>query len=280
MTGTIAQLVALTCYGNAYLAGQTTPQFYFTNSTFQFCERVTFVTLGKTLFGKPKETEVAHDPDAWLAYLKGRGANGFRLSLTPQNKPGISDRTSSGFVGGGGDWTIEVILPKGECELWMARWDVGDQKAPDKRIWRVTYGRVSTGTTVVSPAPDLTNAMRELGKSLKEVRSFAVQHKLEGFTKWFDDALDTIESKGERRHGYHQDLAPKGLLSAEAGTLLDACQKAWVFGGMGSWNDMRFDGEEQKTYDLVSEHLFHAVNNAIAQAATSTMKDGRTTGGR
>jgi hypothetical protein len=49
---------------------------------------------------------------------------------------------------------------------------------------------------------------------------------------------------------------------------------------MGSWNDMGFDGEEQKTYDLVSEHLFHAVNNAIAQAATSTMKDGRTTGGR
>jgi len=78
MTGTIAQLVALTCYGNAYLAGQTTPQFYFTNSTFQFCERVTFVTLGKTLFGTLKETEVAHDPDAWLAYLKGRGANGFR----------------------------------------------------------------------------------------------------------------------------------------------------------------------------------------------------------
>lgn len=59
----------------------------------------------------------------------------------------------------------------------------------------------------------------------------------------------------------------------EAATLLDACQKAWVFGCMGSWNDMGFDGENQKTYDRVSERLFQAVNVAIEQAATSTNKE-------
>ena len=282
MNGTIAQLVALTCYGNTYLAGQATPQFYPTNSTVQFCERVSFVTCGTTFFGfgKPKETEVAHDPDSWFAYLKGRGAKGLRLSRTPQNKPGISDRMSSGFVGGGGYWEIDVILPKGEYEVWMARWEVGNQKAPDNRIWRVTYGRVLTGKADLFPMPELSSAIRELHESLKEVRLFSGQHKLDGFTKSFDDALDTIDTKGEKKHGYHQDIAPKGFLPAEAETLLDACQKAWVFGGMGSWNDMGFEGEEQKTYDRVSERLFQAVNNAIAQAATSSMKADRTNVGR
>ncbi len=280
MNGTIAQLVTLTCYGNAFLSGQATTQFYSTNSTFLYCEQATFVTIGTTFLGKPKETEIAHDPGAWFTYLKGRGANGFRLARAPQNKPGISDRMTAGFVGGGGDWTIEVILPKGESEHWMPRWEVGNQKALDKRIWRVTYGRISTGKTVLSPAPELSKAIQELHESLKDVRLFSVQQKLDVFIKLFDEALDTIESKGEKRHGYHQDLAPQGFLSAEAGTILDACQKAWVFGGMGSWNDMGFDGEDQKTYDRVSERLFQAVNTAIAQAATSTMKDGLTTGGR
>ena len=279
MTGTIAQLVALTCYGNAYLSGQATPQFFPANSTCQFCERITYVTLGTSLFGKPKETEVAPDPDAWFINLKKRGATGLRLSCTPQNRPGISDRMSAGFVGGGGSWTIEVLLPRGESEQWMARWGVGNQKAADKRIWRVTYGCVSVSKTVQTSAPDLPNVLRELQESLKEIRAFSALHKLDGFTRWFDDALDTIETKGEKRHGYHQDLAPAGILSSEAGTVLDACQKSWVFGGMGSWNDMGFDGEEQKTYNRVSDRLFQAVNAAIKQAATSTMKDGRTTGG-
>jgi hypothetical protein len=279
MNGTIAQLVALTCYGNAYLSGQAVPQFLPSNSTCQFCERVIFVSLGTTFLGKPKQTEVAPTPDAWLVYLKNRGATGLRLSRTPQNQPGMSDRMSAGFVGGGGNWAIEVLLPKDTSELWMARWDVGDQKAVDRRIWRVTYGRVSTGKTLHASAPDLTTPLRELREALTDVRTFSAQHKLDGFTKWFDDALDTIESKGVKRHGYHQDLAPNGMLSAEASTLLDACQKAWVFGGMGSWNDMGFEGEDQKTYDRVSERLFQAVTTAIEQAATSSMTDGRTTDG-
>jgi hypothetical protein len=56
--------------------------------------------------------------------------------------------------------------------------------------------------------------------------------------------------------------------------MLDAAQSAWVFGGMGSWNDMSFDGEEQREYEEVSEQLFTAVNNAICVATNeSFMKD-------
>ena len=81
--------------------------------------------------------------------------------------------------------------------------------------------------------------------------------------------MDTIESMGNNRYGYHQDLAPGGVLTDLASALLDACQKAWVFGGMGSWNDLGFEGDSQRDYERMSESLFGAVTRAIAGAASS-----------
>ena len=46
--------------------------------------------------------------------------------------------------------------------------------------------------------------------------------------------------------------------------MLDACQHASVFGGMGSWNDQSFAGAEGEAYERVSERLFRALNRAIA----------------
>ena len=41
-----------------------------------------------------------------------------------------------------------------------------------------------------------------------------------------------------------------------AAQLLGAAQSAWVFGGMGSWNDLGFEGEDQALYDRLSEELY------------------------
>ncbi len=48
-------------------------------------------------------------------------------------------------------------------------------------------------------------------------------------------------------------------------------QKAWVFGGMGSWNDLWFEGEAQGEYDRVSDRLFQTVNEAIRAAANTSL---------
>src|SRR5437867_6825594 len=98
MTGPVAQIVALTCYGNAFLQGNTVPRFFPANSTCQFCDRVTFVEVVKPLFGKQKEIEIAKSPDEWFSLLKGKGARGIRLMRNAQNQPQISDRMSAGLV--------------------------------------------------------------------------------------------------------------------------------------------------------------------------------------
>jgi len=271
MNGPIAQIVALTCHGNAILSGQPGLPFLPANSTCQFSERVTFVTLGKSLLGKLNETKLADSPEAWFSYLKAGEALGIRLWRAPQNDPGFSDRMSAGLVGGGGTWTMEILLPGDTSERWVARWEVGSRDAPDQRIWRVTYGRVSKGKSNHAKVCELPEAIHALEESLKEVRAFSAKQKLEVFRKRFEEALDTIETKGRNRHGYHQDLAPTGFLLEEAAVLLDACQTAWVFGGMGSWNDLWFEGEDQGIYERVSERLFEAVNAGIEQAATSSI---------
>jgi len=266
----IAQIVALTCYGNALLQGIPVGEFFPGNSTCIFCDRVTFVTIKKSFFWKPKEKEIAGTPDQWFRLLGASGAIGIRLSRTPQNIPHISDRMAAGFVGGGGTWSMEVMFPKNQSAYWVARWDVWNQNAPEQRIWRVTYGRVSSGATTKPEPGDLQKTAMRLTQALRDIHSFSMKHDCGVFTQRFADALETLESGGKNLHGYHRDLAPKGCLPAPARTILDACQEAWVFGGMGSWNDMGFDGGDQKEYERVSDQLFQILNQAIAAAANES----------
>jgi hypothetical protein len=268
MNGPIAQIAALTCHANAFLRGKAVPEFFPANSTCQFCDSVKFIGFSKSLFGKVQETAVAASPNSWFDHLKTERIIGVRLSRTPQHNPEISDRRSAAFVGGGGNWAMETIPLQGTSATWVARWVVWNQNAPERRIWRVDYGRVSKGPPRKFEPVNLDFATTRLRSALADVHSFSEKHDCEGFTACFARAKETLDSGGTKRHGYHKNLSPEGVVPESAAVLLDAVQSAWVFGGMGSWNDMGFAGAEQTEYDRVSEQLFRAVNEAI-EAATN-----------
>ena len=124
----------------------------------------------------------------------------------------------------------------------------------------------------MTPAQELQCITARLTEALRDIHSFARKHDDGGFTKTFATALDTLESGGRELRAYHKDLAPDGCLSHGAQTLLHACQEAWVFGGMGSWNDIGFSGEDEKEYHRVSEQLFQTVNEAICTAANESSR--------
>jgi hypothetical protein len=52
--------------------------------------------------------------------------------------------------------------------------------------------------------------------------------------------------------------------------LLASAQAAWVFGGMGSWNDLGFDGNDQQEYTALSDELFLLLNQAIGATVNTT----------
>jgi hypothetical protein len=270
MNGPIAQLVALACHGNAFLQDQTVPQFFPTNSTCTFCDEIIFVEKPKLPYLGLRDEPVAKNPNDWFLRVKTQGARALCITRTPQNLPQIADRMSAGFVGGGGSWALEVLFPEQKSEAWMAQWEVWDQKAPERRIWRVIYRHVSTYQTAIIEVPDIGLAERELLKALCEIHMFAAKNNCGGFTECFANAIDSLNAR--QSHAYHKDLAPAGFLSEIATSVLDACQSAWVFGGMGSWNDMGFDGEITKEYDRVSEQLYTTLTKAICVATNTTAK--------
>lgn len=272
MNGPIAQMVALTCYGNAILANIQAPSFFPNNSTCQFCDSIVFIEFTKTVFGKTQEIIVANSPDDWFDGLSRNNAIGIRLFCLPSNNSKISGRTSAAFVGGGGTWVMEVLYENKDSEAWAARWEVEDQKSPDNRVWKVTYGLMAGVKDQFPDHRPLSVVMVDFCDSLRNIDAFAQREKLTGFTKCFEDALESL-AHPEANVGYHKDLAVVGQLSQEAKSLLKASMSAWVFGGMGSWNDMSFDGEIQQEYDRVSDNFFGIINEAIAVAATSTMPD-------
>jgi hypothetical protein len=263
----LAQMAALVCHGNAFLQGHSIPNLLETNSTFQFCDWVKFVKLRRSLLGKRETEEIARTPNAWLELLKSQSATALRLTQKARNDT-FPDRLTAGLTGGGPVWSIEVTYHDGSCVRWFSGWQVWNQKAPNRRIWRVSYACAATQST--APQLDLRSASARLKEALTRLERFAREQTLNTFAACFSRALETLASDGSIRHGYHRDLAPELSLSPQALCLLDACQSAWVFGGMGSWNDLGFQGETQAEYERISQELFEAVNNAVQCAANTT----------
>jgi hypothetical protein len=269
MNGPLAQIVALTCRGDAAIAGTAAPRFFPGNSTTRFCDSIRFVTVRKLPLMKAQETVVAPTPDEWLSRLRSGGARGVRLSRRAQNDPQFSDRLTAGFVGGGGTWRMEVLLGDGRSEFWSAGWQVWSQKAPANRIWRVTYVRVGEAATAPDASRALAAIKADFKAALAAIHSLAAARKIRGFTECFAGGLLALDDP-DADVGYHKDLAVPGQLGPDERSLLKAAMSAWVFGGMGSWNDLGFEGDSQKEYERTSDALFAVVNEAIAAAASAT----------
>jgi hypothetical protein len=151
----------------------------------------------------------------------------------------------------------------------MAHWEVWNQNAPHQRIWRVNYDLVASQAGSPPVGPDRSDVTAEFKAALTRIHTFSQRHNCGEFTDCFRRALAAL-SGSQTRHGHHKDLCVPGTLSALSEAMLDAAQSAWVFGGMGSWNDMGFDGADAKEYERVSEQLFSVLNEAICVAANET----------
>ena len=111
-----------------------------------------------------------------------------------------------------------------------------------------------------------------LSTNLKEISKFARKHGLDGFADAFDKGFPALHSTNPYSEIYHKDLSPNNFLDLEAYQLLAASQTAWVFGGMGSWNDMGFEGNDQIEYDRLSDDLYRLLNGSYLTAANIRVK--------
>jgi hypothetical protein len=274
--GAIAQVVALVTWGNAALGLSPLSideRFYPANTAFRFCESVRFASSPRRT-SRSRDT-YASDPADWFARLKKDDVETLRMSYRPSptngtSGPGISDRMSVGFVGGGGRWLIEAARPR-SSDYWEAGWVLGDRDRADQKIWRVTYTRVAESIRSFGyQAPNVSELRDRLAAHLTEAAEFARVHVGSAFAEAFEAGRACLSSQETLTGIDYPDLAPPGSLPHWAEQFLAAAQAAWVFGGMGSWNDVWFEGTVQERYEALSEELYLLLNSVIVTAANST----------
>lgn len=272
MQGAISQTVGLTLYANEFLRtgnSATARNFWPASSEFQFCEYVKFVDItGRGENGEMRRVTLAEDPLAWFDYLKASGIHTLHYANAPVRSggPDMSPRMTAGFVGGGGRWLIEAVGPDG-AELWEGVWEIGDKTREDRKIWQVTYLRFATGEPCRHKPITIATARNDVSRALEAALAFAQSKNISNFAACFQKGLDVFSAPEPLPAAYSGAAGAALNLPLPVRQLWGACSYGWVFGGMGSWNDMGFEGDEQQRYELYSDALYAALLQGVFATA-------------
>lgn len=272
MTATLAQLIALTTFGNAYLQGKPLPEGFFPgNKAFSFCRSVDFSEFRRLFFfSKAKEKMVAATPGAWMAYLEKQECRKLRLYYQPSKEQGMAkDHQLAAFVGGGGNWMIEAVYSKTSI-YWNNRWMVTHPDDPQQQIWTVNYGAFIQRQPITDQQVPHSQAHEQLQQALRQIHDFAHRCGEGNWAAVFAGALAALEQPPPVNDDFLGSVLPQGEYPQAARQLLAAARRAYVFGGMGSWNDISFgDTAGQEAYDQLSEALYSAITNAVISAVNT-----------
>lgn len=271
MNGVIAQLVALTAHGNLFLSDSSARQLRLAdNSTFQFVSEIDFARPRAFLGFRGPLVVVARTPEVWYDALRDQGVTRLFLSRTIVSAPERLDpRYGTAFIG---DEKPAIVANRrgATSDMWMPEWRVVRPDAPDQRIWGVRY----TATAGPPPFPEIGRdhldwATESLAIALAKVIPFAAGHGANTWVPWFERA-ERLLTGTESEPPYHPDLLPELGYSSKARRLLNGCVGAWVFGGMGSWNDSQPDDlADMAVYEALTRSLFDAVLNGLVAAVNA-----------
>lgn len=268
MNGDLVHLVALAAHGNVFLAreGATPPELEGNNQAFHFT-RVKFVRDPEPFEDGFRGTLVAEGTAAWYAHLRELGARNIWLVLRGDPAPEDIPRRMLVAFAGGGDWHLQVDY-NDKSEAWHAAWQfVKHPERYEDSYWNVTYAGVILENVPQVEKHDLNVVGVRLRQALVDIEQFARENGEANWAQIFKAAQSELDTGETPRIG---DMLPEdGGYSDEARRLLAASSGAWVFGGMGSWNDIVFSGEAGADYDRLSAQLYDAVVAAVVAATNS-----------
>ncbi len=259
----IAQTLALAMHGNAFLRGRAVEPF-FRNSTCRLCSDVGFAARGRLWL--PRGRIVAATPDEWFAQIRRRNIGRLIVEYSPSS---WLARMPIGLVGGGGHWRIGIMSGR-SGPSWEGKWRIGNRQDPEHRVWSVTYrgaGRIESAHRVT--VDDLERFVSGLTPAFEDIAAFARERGQKDFAEAFGRAVSCLGSDDPRQSWDYPDLAPPGLPLA-ADRILGAAQVGWVFGGMGSWEDLRFREDVQRRYEDLSCRLRGLLSQATVAAANAS----------
>lgn len=254
--------------GNAALRGRDVSGFGPSDPLFRYTASLDFLT--------PRETgplkHVASGPVAWFQKLQRRRCTGLRLHCAPmqqnQKLGEVEEHKLVGLVGGGPRWLIEPVYGD-HSELWEGFDRVGDQNAPDKKIWQSAYILIGEAESAPRVDADVRSASGALNDALRAIEPVARELPGAPFAAAFAAGRAALA-------GADPEPPPSftrfTTLTPEAIRLLQAAGRSWVFGAMGSWNDIVPAPALKPRYEQASQALFAALKRATLAVANSTYR--------
>jgi hypothetical protein len=252
VNGELAQAIALIAHGNEALMTGKSDDLETSNSTFKFVHEVRFSysTGGKA-------NEIASRTQDWFSWLASHEVRRLRLGPSASRGP-LPAHIASSFAGGG-EWLIQAGSESTNQE-WIAGWAFGERGSP--RPWRVDYLGYPSSMAWPDERRSLRDAGERLKKALVEAGETAAAMNERGWDEWFGQALAQLTDPNPSAR-FHNDALPAGY-TLETRQLYAAAIGSWVFGGMGSWNDVMLDDPDLKRrYDQVSADLYSAILEAF-----------------
>lgn len=269
MQTNILRSLALVAIGNAALRGKDVSAFWPGAALLQYYKQIEFLLA----LGNETYAPVAADPVMWFEKLRELGCRGLRLHTAPmQQRDGIglqSERMLVGMVGGGPRWLIEVLMPS-RTEIWEGFDRLGDRNDPEQRIWLSAYLMIGETEPQDDADRDVASATQDARAALTEIEAFAREIAAAPFDADFAGALSVLNGAASTYPTL--DFLDLTDLEADARKLLAASAQAWVFGAMGSWNDLGVAEQHRDRYDQTSEKLFQALQRAVIAVANSSYR--------
>jgi hypothetical protein len=248
MRGNIEQNVALTLWGNAFIQGFDTRQFWQFAAGFEVCPNIRFDTGSRT--------PAPVGPAQWLDRLKQMHAD-LRLRA-----PADSARNVTALDDGpGATFLIEAASPSGRS-LWQATW------TQHKSSWAAAYKPQPLNAASFKPAMDLDDLCNRLSRELGTVASFTARH-IPAWERTFRDAERILDRGLPSDAGGSEKLYPPGFLNETARRLLGACCTAWIFGGMGNFADNSY-GSLDSQVSTYCNTLFETYEQVLLAVTNST----------
>jgi len=262
----LAQIIVLIAYGNEYLSlpGRDSRELFPSHSTFQYVSDVSF-QKGKTLDPLVRSEIIAKNTVGWFSHREIDGIKYLKLDLL--NLDHLPPPYATSLFTAGGAWVIQT--DQGKC--WQFNWSFINQGSRQARLWKVEYWE-RDNIPVINDFSDMETAYRDLENALVDAQDFSERRKF-GWEKWFGKALQLLHNPSPVLP-FYADLLPPTLRNIKVRQLLAGALQAWVFGGLGSWNDMYItDHSVEQEYQQISKNLYGAVIQSVGAVTNSTVDD-------
>ena len=263
----LAQMIALIAYGNGYLSSERreSRELLPSHSTFQHVFNISFQKW-ETVDSIPRSSGIlAKNTRGWFSQLETDRNRYLKLDLL--NLQHLPPPYATSLFTAGGAWVIQT--DQGKC--WQPKWSFLQQKSRQTRMWNVEYWE-RDNIPVIGDFPDIQNAYQDLENCLVEAKDFSMRRKF-GWEKCFEKALLLLDNRSPVLP-FYADLLPSTFMNIKVRQLLAGALQAWVFGGLGSWNDMHItDSSLENEYQQIPKSLYASVIQIVGAVTNSTAND-------